>query len=125
MFDELNVSISNECILKAIKRLNTGTNAGPGLLLNEFVIHGKDVLLPYLYSLFNKIFASCFFPPVWSEGFVIPLHKISINNVNNYRGITLIVQWANYSRDYLIIDCLIVLNLTMFILRLKLVLEQK
>jgi len=29
-------------------------------------IHGKDVLLPYLYSLFNNIFASGHFPLAWS-----------------------------------------------------------
>ena len=93
MFDELNVPISNECILKAIKELNTGKSAGPDMLLNEFFIHGKDVLLPYFYSLFNKIFASGYFPPAWSEGFVIPLHK---NDVNKYRGITLLSTMGKF-----------------------------
>jgi len=32
IFDEVNVPISNECILKAIKELNTGKSAGPDKL---------------------------------------------------------------------------------------------
>jgi len=33
-----------------------------------------------------------YFPERWSEGYVIPLNKKgSINNVENYRGITLAV----------------------------------
>jgi len=44
-----------------------------------------------LLSLFNKIFDIGYFPECWSEGFIIPLHKKeSLNDVNNYRGITLL-----------------------------------
>jgi len=61
------------------------------MFLNEFFIHGKDVLMPFLYSLFNKIFSLGCFPASWTEGHVIPLHKKgSLNDVNNFRGITLL-----------------------------------
>ena len=61
------------------------------MYLNEFFIYGKDVLTPYLHTLFNKVFILGCFPSSWSEGYVIPLHKKgSLNDVNNYRGITLL-----------------------------------
>ena len=54
-------------------------------------IHSKDVLAPYLLLLFNKVYSLGYFPESWSEGYVIPLHKKgSINEENNYRGITLL-----------------------------------
>ena len=42
------------------------------------------------------------FPEVWSEGYVIPFHKKgSINDVENYRGITLLkVHWANFLQGF-------------------------
>ena len=47
--------------------------------------------MSYLLNLFNIIFDIGYFPEVWSEGYVIPLHKKgSINDENNYRGITLL-----------------------------------
>ena len=41
--------------------------------------------------LFNTIFNHGYFPKEWSLGEIIPLHKKgNINNVENYRGITLL-----------------------------------
>ena len=54
-------------------------------------MHGKLILSKYLLVLFNKIFELGYFPKAWSEGFVVTLHKKgSLNNENNYRGITLL-----------------------------------
>ena len=42
-------------------------------------------------TLFNKLFENGHFPEMWSEGFIVPLYKKgSKNDVNNYRGITLL-----------------------------------
>ena len=91
MFEELNSKISNSEILTAIKQLKTNKSAGPDLLLNEFFIQGQDILLPLFYSLFNKVFDIGYFPSQWSEGYIIPLHKKgNVENVQNYRGITLL-----------------------------------
>lgn len=47
--------------------------------------------MPFILSLFNRIYELGYFPDSWSEGFVVPLHKKgSLNDVNNYRGITLL-----------------------------------
>ena len=91
MFQELNRPIELDCILKAIKQLSTNKSGGPDMYLNEFFIHGKATLATYLKHLFNKLFDLGYFPQSWSEGYVIPLHKKgSIDDVNNYRGITLL-----------------------------------
>lgn len=91
MFEELNLEFSQAEILKAVSQLKTNKASGPDQLINEFFIHGKDILLPTLVLLFNKIYDNGHFPEVWSDGYVIPLHKKgSVNEVENYRGITLL-----------------------------------
>ena len=87
MFDELNTEISNEEIHRAIKQLKNNRSAGPDLILNEFLINGKQILMPVLHSMFNKIFILGYFPDRWSEGYIIPLHKKgNPDDATNYRG---------------------------------------
>ena len=91
MFEELNLPFSNADLVKAIRQLRTNKSAGPDKLINEFFINGTHVLCPTMLILFNKLFSMGYFPETWSDGYVIPLHKKgSINDVNNYRGITLL-----------------------------------
>ena len=91
MFQELNMPFTHEELIKSIKQLKNNKAGGPDMHLNEFFIHGKDILVPYLVTLFNKIFELGYFPETWSDGFIVPLHKKgSLNDVNNYRGITLL-----------------------------------
>ena len=72
-------------------QLSNGKASGPDRFLNEFFINGKETLTPYFHILFNKIFLSGYFPETWSAGEIIPLHKKGDkNNVDNYRGITLL-----------------------------------
>ena len=91
MFEELNGIITVEEIQRSINQLKNGRSGGPDKFLNEFFIHGAVALLPYLYSLFNKIFQLGYFPESWSEGYIVPLHKKGkLDDVNNFRGITLL-----------------------------------
>ena len=91
MFDELNLAISGDEIKMAIKQLRNGASAGPDLFLIEFFKKGSNVLISYIQNLFNKIFEIGYFPVKWSEGFIIPIFKKGdINEVSNYRGITLL-----------------------------------
>lgn len=91
MFDELNVNFADNEISKAIQQLKTNKSGGPDKLINDFFINGKHILVPTLCNLFNNIFENGYFPEEWFEGYVIPLHKKgSINDVENYRGITLL-----------------------------------
>ena len=91
MFEELNSPFDNASLLKAIAELKTGKSAGPDMFINEFFIHGKHMLSPVLLQLFNKAFDLGYFPQTWTEGYIIPLHKKgNVNDVNNYRGVTLL-----------------------------------
>ena len=91
MFQELDVEISLSEIMKGICLSKNGKSSGPDLLLNEFIKYGNENLMQYLYCLFNKIFDIGYFPDSWGDGFIVPLHKKgSTDNVENYRGITLL-----------------------------------
>ena len=48
-------------------------------------------MINYLQALFSKLFQMGYFPEKWSEGFIVPIFKKGgdINEVSNYRGITL------------------------------------
>lgn len=72
-------------------QLKFGRIGGSDLFINEFLYYGNDGLLNTLYVMFNNISKVGYFPDLWSEGLVVPLHKKgSLNDVNNYRGITLL-----------------------------------
>ena len=91
MFDELNVSLTVDEIQKAMGQLNLRKTCGPDNIINEFFKYGTDNLVSYVCKLFNAVFSSGYFPSKWSEGYIVPLHKKgSINEVENYRGITLL-----------------------------------
>ena len=91
IFDELNSDILKDEILTAIKQLRNGASSGPDMLLNEFFKNGSASLINYLLALFNKLFHMGYFPEQWSEGFIVPIFKKGdINEVSNYRGITLL-----------------------------------
>ena len=90
-FQELDAEISLSEIMKGICLSKNGKRSGPDLLLNEFIKYGNENLMQYLYCLFNKSFAIGYFPDSWGDGFIVPLHKKgSTDNVENYRGITLL-----------------------------------
>ena len=67
IFDALNISFSNDEILKAVNQLKTNKSGGPDKLINEFFIYGNDVLTPTSVNLFNKIFEKkdIFLKPGW------------------------------------------------------------
>ena len=91
MFHRLDTDVSLEEINKGIQQLKLSKSAGPDNYLNEYFIHGNTVLILYLQSLFNVIFKTGYFTETWSEWYIVPLHKKgSINNPENYRGITLL-----------------------------------
>ena len=91
LFSELDCEISLNEIIKAIKQLKSGKSGGPDRLLNEFFIHGTEILPRYLYTIFNILLHKGYFPSSWTQGYIVPIHKKgSLSNVENYRGVTLL-----------------------------------
>ena len=89
--DELDQPITVAEILSACKRLKSGKASGSDFLLNEYFMESIDILGSHLCDIFKAILTSGYFPDKWTEGVIIPIHKKgSINDANNYRGITLV-----------------------------------
>ena len=90
-FEELNLPITQQEVLSAIKRLSKNKSVSPSdNLLNEYLIESSDILSGHLTDMFNIIFNSGHFPTSWSKGYIVPIFKKGDkNDTNNYRGITL------------------------------------
>ena len=64
---------------------------GIDYLINEHFMRSIDILVEHISIIFNAILDSGFFPDNWAEGILVPLFKKNdINDINSYRGITLI-----------------------------------
>lgn len=82
MNDLFYIDISGEGVIGCIASLKN--NKSPGL---------------------NSIFENSTYPKNWSLGAIIPFHKLgSVNDTNNYQGITSLSILANLSRMLLIKD---------------------
>ena len=90
-FEELDRPITVREVEYAIKNLNRNKAAGIDCLMNEFFIESRDSICSHLADLFNVIFDTGYYPEDWAKGIIIPLYKKNNpDDVNNYRGITLI-----------------------------------
>ena len=89
MFQELNEKIEEYELDKAVNDLKLNRSTGPDRVTNEFLIQGYDYLKKTILSLFNACLSNGYFPPNWSEGYIVPLHKKgNVLNAEIYRGIT-------------------------------------
>ena len=87
----LNAPICNQEIIDSIHHLKSNRSGGPDGICVEMYKSTINDILPFLNPLFNEIFDSGLFPENWSERIITPLHKKgSINDPNNYRGISLV-----------------------------------
>ena len=76
---------------KAINSLKREKSAGHDSILNEFIIHASLSVKVLILLLFNIILKLEHFPAFWAVGTVVPIFKKGDkNDVNNYRGITLL-----------------------------------
>jgi hypothetical protein len=89
IFNELDVSISQEEISKAISKLKNNKSPGLDNITNNMLKRGQQRLLPCLQKLFNSCLTSGNYPTIWAEGYVVPIYKGNDTaDPNNYRGIT-------------------------------------
>ena len=85
------VSITEGEILNAIKGLKRNKSHGSDGMLNEYFIEYTDILLPFLYKIFNAMLDTGVFPSVLCDALIVPVHKKgSMSDPKNYRGISLI-----------------------------------
>ena len=82
--------ITKEEVLFAINKLKNGKAAGPDKLISEIFKFAQNYIVDFLVKLFNVLFDKGVYPDNWTESIVVPLFKKgNINDVNNYRGISL------------------------------------
>ena len=90
--EELNRDFNVDEIEKLIKKLKTGKSCGIDNIINEYLKKCPTSMKNAIVSLFNLVLKSGIVPSDWCIGIIIPLfkNKGDINDVNNYRGITLL-----------------------------------
>jgi len=89
-FESLDAPISDDEILRAIKKLGSNKAASIDNVLYKYLKVSVSVIINPLNMFFNHILDSKSFPRSWSTGVIIPIHKKgSQSDPNNYRGITL------------------------------------
>ena len=87
----LNENFTLDEIICYIKKLPNGKSVGVDGLCNEILKSSVSIIAPYLVNIFNTILESGDFPEAWCQSIITPLHKKgNFNDVNNYRGISLI-----------------------------------
>ena len=87
---EFNRPISTEEVLLALRKLKPNKSSGTDGIISEMIKNAGNVITPFLVRLLNTLFDKGVYPDSWSESIILPLHKKGdINNVENYRGISL------------------------------------
>ena len=88
---ELNQDIREDEVRAAIKNFKNGKSPGPDCMLGELLKNSQETVVPFLTSCFNHLFNNSLFPEQWSKALLVPIHKKgSINDPDNYRGISLL-----------------------------------
>ena len=106
--DDIMSLINVEVIDKCISKLNHNKAAGPDELTAEHLFHAHPVVILHLCRLFRKIAAYRFVPDSFGRGHIIPLLKDKagdVNDLNNYRGITLIPVISKLFESVLLAIC--------------------
>lgn len=91
-YEILNSNITPEEIKKSINLLKNNKSSGNDGIINKYIKHNKDKMLPLYVTLFNIILETGIIPTQWSEGVIIPIYKnkgIS-TQPENQRPITLL-----------------------------------
>jgi hypothetical protein len=83
VFPELDRIISENEVLRVLKGLKCRKAYGLDNLLNGYFIKFEDILKPLLVKSLNSILDLGVFPKTWSSGIIIPIHKGSLDDVNN------------------------------------------
>ena len=95
----LESEISHAEIECACKQLKNNRSGGADFLINEFLKYG------FLFSTFNTIFDVGYFQDMWTEGYIIPLHKKkTLTHLKITEEVLFLVCLENYSQILLTTD---------------------
>lgn len=87
--------ISEMEVKKQIKRLKKNKAAGEDNIENEAWMYGNPKIVRRLTEIINKVWRGDSFPERWKEGMISPIFKKGDREkVNNYRGITILMNTA-------------------------------
>jgi hypothetical protein len=88
----LNSPITETEVLKCITKLKNGKACGSDKIINEFLKCSKHVISKLLTKMFNLVLSKGVLPEDWVIGIIKPLYKNKgdINDVDSYRGITIL-----------------------------------
>ena len=89
--EELDAEISLTEIKNAIFAQKNNKNTGTDQICAEIPKASFDIVSPFLFKLYNRLFLNAEYPRLWGEGIIVPIFKGGCQDeASNYRGITLI-----------------------------------
>ena len=88
----LNRPFTHQEIAEAIIKLKNNKAGGSDQILNEFLKHSRNEFVQYYTKFFNLILESGHMPADWCQSVIWPIYKSkgNIDDLNNYRGISLL-----------------------------------
>lgn len=88
----LNIPITIDEVCKNIMKLKNGKACGQDTVINEFIKYSNDNMKRLYTKFFNLVLFKGCVPNEWTVGVVKPIYKNKgdINDVDSYRGITLL-----------------------------------
>lgn len=87
------IVISTQDVKDVLLNLNINKACGPDLLSPRLLKEGADILAEPLAFVFNQSLRQCYFPGLWKEANVSPIHKKDDKSLpTNYRPISLLSQ---------------------------------
>jgi hypothetical protein len=111
--DAINEPFTAGEIIKLCKSLKNNKACGNDLIVNEFIKNSPDEFYTLMEKYFNLILNNGHVPSEWCIGLIQPVFKKkgSVNDIDNYRGITLLScmgkvftalinsRWSQYLED--------------------------
>ena len=87
----LDSDVSKEEVKAAIRHLKNNKSPRPDSIMSEILKALDTAIVPFLVKYFHKLFSSGLYPTEWTKAIIVSLYKKGdINNVDNYRSISLL-----------------------------------
>lgn len=91
LLNSLPFNVTVDMVMRALLALKPSFSPGPDGIPASVSINCRETLAPLLCFIFNLSISSCLFPTAWKMAWLFPVFKKGCrNNVNHYRGISLL-----------------------------------